>query len=381
MGLTALSLLSAMTRFTPQSMAASMTFLAPMTFVWIASKGLYSQTGICLSAAACTTTSTSCIARTSRSRSRTSPIKKRRRESLNLARISDCFSSSRLKTTRRRGRCVASTISTNLFPKEPVPPVTRIEALARSIGFLSRIERQELLCGDAKRQNVWGMEPRLVEGGQDDHVYFHGRQFPVVAHRHSQERSTGFTRKDPDRVETELLEREICQLSCLTGPVECDPLQPVLRQMAESIPKGLPCQAIERQRAAHVLVREAGLFGDPLRREQVAQPFSSQGLPGKFCNLDVALPDQALEVQVSEPEGNPKALGQDALARGMPAVDRAEDFQLPASLALQGVHKRSKFEHDRGRGVNVILPQLSRPRSGRVLPGNPPGGLVQRRRK
>ena len=58
MGLTALSVLSAITRLTPQSIAASMTFFAPITFVRIASNGLYSHAGTCFRAAACTTTST-----------------------------------------------------------------------------------------------------------------------------------------------------------------------------------------------------------------------------------------------------------------------------------------------------------------------------------
>src|SRR2546425_9559686 len=50
-GFTALSVLIMTTRLTPWSIAALMTFSAPITLVWIASKGLYSQEGICLSAA------------------------------------------------------------------------------------------------------------------------------------------------------------------------------------------------------------------------------------------------------------------------------------------------------------------------------------------
>ena len=56
------------------SIAAATTFSAPMTFVWTASNGLYSQAGTCLSAAAWTMTSTPRVARISRSRSRTSPM-------------------------------------------------------------------------------------------------------------------------------------------------------------------------------------------------------------------------------------------------------------------------------------------------------------------
>ncbi len=60
---------------TPASRAASTTFAVPMIFVLMASIGLYSQVGTCFSAAAWTTISTPCMARTSRSRSLTSPMK------------------------------------------------------------------------------------------------------------------------------------------------------------------------------------------------------------------------------------------------------------------------------------------------------------------
>jgi hypothetical protein len=42
--------------------------------------------------------------------------------------ISDCFSSSRLRTTSRRGRYVVSIVSTNFCPNEPVPPVISTDA-------------------------------------------------------------------------------------------------------------------------------------------------------------------------------------------------------------------------------------------------------------
>ena len=68
------------------------------------SEGLYSAVSTCLSAAACTTWVTPCMARWSRSRSRMSPMKKRSRgSSPNIWRSSYCFSSSREKTTMRCG--------------------------------------------------------------------------------------------------------------------------------------------------------------------------------------------------------------------------------------------------------------------------------------
>ena len=66
-GLTALSVLSAITFLTPASSAASITLLLPRMLVLIASIGLYSQAGTCLSAAAWTTISTPCMARRRRS--------------------------------------------------------------------------------------------------------------------------------------------------------------------------------------------------------------------------------------------------------------------------------------------------------------------------
>ena len=54
-GLEALSVDSATTRFTPASMQASMTFCDPWTLVWTNSNGLYSAVSTCFSAAAWTT--------------------------------------------------------------------------------------------------------------------------------------------------------------------------------------------------------------------------------------------------------------------------------------------------------------------------------------
>src|SRR5882724_11492405 len=124
-GLTALSVLKATTRLTPQSIAASITLRPPIILVWIASNVLYSHAGTCFSAAACTTTVTPSNARTSRCGSRTSPINHRRLGWSNpSARISCCFNSSRLRMTSFLGRYSRSIISTNLCPNDPVPPVT-----------------------------------------------------------------------------------------------------------------------------------------------------------------------------------------------------------------------------------------------------------------
>src|SRR6266851_2940687 len=92
----------------------------------MASKGLYSQAGTCFNAAACTTTVTPARARCNRPGSRTSPIKYLRLTSSKPEeRMSCCLSSSRLKITSRLGWYSRNMISTNFFPNEPVPPVTR----------------------------------------------------------------------------------------------------------------------------------------------------------------------------------------------------------------------------------------------------------------
>src|SRR5262245_1518077 len=55
-------------------------------------------------------------------------MKKRSEGSSKRALISDCFNSSRLTMHRRRGRYLVSMISTNLLPKDPVPPVMSTDA-------------------------------------------------------------------------------------------------------------------------------------------------------------------------------------------------------------------------------------------------------------
>src|SRR5207244_5746831 len=124
MGFADLSVDSAITRSTPWSIAALTMFSAPRMLVLMHSIGLYSDEGICLSAAACTTTFTPERALCSLASSRTSPMKKRRRGSGNRSRISDCLSSSREYTTRRSTLVDLSACSTKAVPNDPVAPVT-----------------------------------------------------------------------------------------------------------------------------------------------------------------------------------------------------------------------------------------------------------------
>src|SRR5215470_2513900 len=200
MGLTALSVDSAITRLTPQSMAASITFLPPTTLVWMASNGLYSQAGICLRAAAWTTISTPCMARASRSRSRTSPMKNRRAGCCTRALSSDCFSSSRLKTMRRRGWCCSSTACTKRAPNDPVPPVTRMEASVKSIRLPTGLQRENLLGRDPEGQQARHVELGLVEGGEHDSVELLDGQRLGVAHGPAQEAGAGHRSEDAYRL-------------------------------------------------------------------------------------------------------------------------------------------------------------------------------------
>lgn len=137
MGLDALSVESAMTFRTPASIAASTTCWEPVMFVAMNSEGLYSAVSTCFSAAACTTWSTPCIARVRRRRSRTSPMNHRRRgSSPSCWRSSYCLSSSREKTTTRAGSASVRMCLRNVLPKEPVPPVIRMDDPFNSLNLV-----------------------------------------------------------------------------------------------------------------------------------------------------------------------------------------------------------------------------------------------------
>src|SRR3989338_3484085 len=94
-------------------------------------------------------------ARCKRLSSRTSPIKYLMQGSLNTLCISVCFSSSRLNTTSLFGLYFFRTISTNFFPKEPVPPVIKI--LFPSNDMLSPL--RFFLCVLISILNVFKFQP------------------------------------------------------------------------------------------------------------------------------------------------------------------------------------------------------------------------------
>ncbi len=120
-------------------------FSAPRTLVWTASNGLYSHAGTCLSAAAWMIRSHPRVAWISRLPSRMSPRKKRRRSSpASLACISDCLSSSRLKTRMTFGSWRSRRCLMHRVPNEPVPPVIRMVLSRRSMRGMERPDGGEV---------------------------------------------------------------------------------------------------------------------------------------------------------------------------------------------------------------------------------------------
>ena len=115
---------------------------------------------------------------------------------------------------------------------------------------------------------------------------------------------------DTQRLELELLEREVGQLGRLAGAVEGDALDAGARQAAQRLAQGLPSAPVEVERVDHVVVREPALLRDPPSRQQVPQPLARGGSARKLDHLDVTLLDQALEIEVGEPQGHAQASGQ-----------------------------------------------------------------------
>ena len=108
-------------------MHASITFIAPITFVFTHSKGLYSAVGTILVAAACTTQSTPSIALYNRSRSLTSPRKNLHDHHLILFAKSHCFISSRERIIIFWIIFFKSHLD-EFLAERTVPPVTKIFA-------------------------------------------------------------------------------------------------------------------------------------------------------------------------------------------------------------------------------------------------------------
>jgi len=81
----------------------------------------------------------------------------------------------------------------------------------------------------------------------------------------------------------------------------------------ERVPQGRAGQPVERERAVHVLVREAGLLGEAPRGQEVAQPAAGTGLLRELDDLDEALARQPLEVEVRQADRDAEPLGEGAL--------------------------------------------------------------------
>src|SRR5690606_2967671 len=88
--------------------------------------------------------------------------------SLKVCAISNCLSSSREKTIRRRGLYRSRMVRTYILPNEPEPPVMRMDLLSNMIVFqgLARWRGQASGRGEADTlaRTVLGSEVRRVDG-------------------------------------------------------------------------------------------------------------------------------------------------------------------------------------------------------------------------
>jgi len=89
----------------------------------------------------------------------------------------------------------------------------------------------------------------------------------------------------------------------------------------------LPRVPVEVERVLHELVGQPSLAGHAPRRERVDQPVGRHGHA-----LHVALPDEALEVQVGQAEGDAQAGGERPLGDRRLALQRFEQLEVAAGL-------------------------------------------------
>ena len=87
---------------------------------------------------------------------------------------------------------------------------------------------------------------------------------------------------------------------------------------------------------AHVLVGEAGLLGDALGGQHVAQALARVGLGGKVPDLVEALAGEPSDVEIGQAEGDSEPLGQRALGQRAAFLYGRENLQLPLVLPLDG---------------------------------------------
>src|SRR5207249_7191187 len=114
----------------------------------------------------------------------------------------------------------------------------------------------------------------------------------------------------------------VCELGGLAEAVDRDApmggralLQHAAQMLAEL--------AVEVQRVVHELVREARLFGDPARRDQIADPVRLH-----VDALDAALAHEPLQIDVRQPERNPQLRRERALGDARVFLDGFEKLQI-----------------------------------------------------
>ena len=164
-----------------------------------------------------------------------------------------------------------------------------------------------------------------VERCDDDHVVGHLVVFRDRPHRHPEKiAAAALFIEDRDRFEAEFLEREIRNLGGLTASVN---RHPATRGGAfvQHGAQVLPHFAIEMQRVVDELVREARLFGNSPRCNQVAEAVRLH-----VHALDVAFSHQALQIQVRQPEGDAQLRREAALRDARVLFNRFEQPQVAA---------------------------------------------------
>jgi len=105
------------------------------------------------------------------------------------------------------------------------------------------------------------------------------------AHRETEEEPVLVAVEGGDRLQAELLQRDVRELRSLARAIEGDPLQPLAVEVAERLTEGLARPAVDPEGVAHVVVGEPGLFEQALGRQDVAQALPGVGFRGNSVIL------------------------------------------------------------------------------------------------
>ena len=152
------------------------------------------------------------------------------------------------------------------------------------------------------------------------------------AHRHAQKLVAVLVVEDRHRFEAEFLERQVRDLGGLAPPANRDALAGG-RALLQRDAQVLAHLGEQVQRIVHELVREARLLGDAARSDQVGDAVRLH-----VDALDVALADQALQVDVGQPEGDAELGREVALGDARIVFHGLEQLEVAVSF---NIHNRS----------------------------------------